>query len=126
MTAVGIIRLLDLFLCDIYKPRSTERKSHIYDLLKKGRFDMDIIREYFDNCRKEGTSFELLGEKKAFAQYAAGEIEAKERPIGFIIPTCKKKQMICFTGIWMQKHMKIITRKIPHETALCIQRKTVI
>ena len=98
MTAVGIIRLLDLFLCDIYKPRSTERKSDIYDLLKKGRFDMDIIREYFDNCRKEGTSFELLGEKKAFAQYAAGEIEAKERPIGFIVPTCKKETNDMFYG----------------------------
>lgn len=98
MTAVGIIRLLDLFLCDIYKPRSTERKSNIYDLLKKGRFDMDIIREYFDNCRKEGTSFELLGEEKAFAQYAAGEIEASERPIGFIVPTCKKEKNDMFYG----------------------------
>lgn len=58
----GMYRFLFVFLMDVYKPTDIRR------LLDAGKFDMDKIQRYVEQCNKDGERFDLFDSVHPFLQ----------------------------------------------------------
>ena len=67
MEEYSIHRFLSVFLLAVFSPKRWENK---WELLEKGQFDMQRIRDYVQHCESEGVSFDLFDEKRPFLQSA--------------------------------------------------------
>ncbi len=61
----GVYRFLFALLMDAYQPEDSEA---LEELLEEGKFDAEILEEYFKNCQNEGVSFDLFDPIRPFMQ----------------------------------------------------------
>lgn len=76
-------RLAEAVIIDIYGRRVNDELMSVFN---NGRFDADKIDAYFDECIKNGTSFDLFDEEKPFMQVDAKTAESvfKENSIASV------------------------------------------
>lgn len=65
METFGVYRFLSVLLLRIYQPQDWERK---YEMLEEGRFVMERVEDYFNQCELDGISFDLFDAKRPFMQ----------------------------------------------------------
>lgn len=65
LVELGLYRFLVAFISDALRLQDIGDKE---DLLKEGRFNMDLIEEYISKCEDEGVSFDIFDPKNPFCQ----------------------------------------------------------
>ena len=71
----GILRLLITVIIDIYRP---EIWKDIEKIRSGGKFNHLELEDYYNNCLKEGASFDLFDQKRPFLQYAFKDIKKED------------------------------------------------
>lgn len=61
----GVFRFLCAFLMDAYQPNDWRDLADLYD---NKSFDIQIIQNYINECKKEGVSFDLFDKENPFLQ----------------------------------------------------------
>ena len=87
MNRFAVIRFLIAFIADAY--RITD-EDDLIDLQEEGSFDMEVINDYIEKCKKEGCSFDLFDNKQPFLM----DVDFKKKdetgiPVGSISPEYK-------------------------------------
>ncbi len=72
----GMYRMLFVFLMDVYRPR---KEDDLEDLLYEEEFDLGRIREYVNECNRNGERFDLLDEEFPFMQCGRSQWTAEAK-----------------------------------------------
>lgn len=65
MVEYSVYRFLIVFLEDMLR---LEDEEALDELLEEGRFDLDVIQNYVDQCQQEGVRFDLFDPERPFLQ----------------------------------------------------------
>lgn len=94
----SLLSFLCYIACDITRPYSKYEKS---DMLDKGSFDENQVRQYFSDCIKKGACFDLCDEKRPFLQVPENELKPapKEKNSNYVSVCKLNPKMVSNTSI---------------------------
>ena len=95
----GLYRLLVAFVLDVLitADRRPEDEFDLQDLMQEGRFDMQLIQEYIEECGD--VVFDLFNPKRPFLQTNMGN--ERPKPLAGMFPAVPSGTNVCF---WHHKH----------------------